>query len=87
MDLFYVLKKNSHINIGVNEEYTIKQFATMIGKLFNKKINLKFNKSYPDGTPRKLLDCSVIYSMGWRPTISIENGLKETLEWYTKNIK
>lgn len=82
-----VLKKNSHINIGVNKEYTIKQFANMIGKLFNKKINLKFNKSYPDGTPRKLLDSSTIYSLGWRPIISIEKGLRKTLEWYKKNTK
>ena len=82
-----VLKKNPCINIGVNKEYTIKQFANMIGKLFNKKINLKFNKSYPDGTPRKLLDSSIIYSMGWRPIISAEKGLRETLEWYKKNIK
>jgi GDP-L-fucose synthase len=82
-----VLKKNSHINIGVNKEYTIKQFANMIGKLFDKKINLKFNKSYPDGTPQKLLDNSTIYSMGWRPIISIEKGLRKTLEWYKKNIK
>ena len=82
-----VLKKNFHINIGVNKEYTIKQFASMIGKLFNKKINLKFNKSYPDGTPRKLLDSSIIYSMGWRPIISIEKGLRDTLEWYKKNKK
>ena len=82
-----VLKKNSHINIGVNKEYTIKQFANMIGKLFDKKINLKFNKSYPDGTPQKLLDSSTIYSMGWRPIISIEKGLRKTLEWYKKNIK
>jgi GDP-L-fucose synthase len=82
-----VLKKNSHINIGVNKEHTIKQFANMIGKLFNKKINLKFNKSYPDGTPRKLLDSSIIYSLGWRPIISIEKGLKKTLEWYKKNTK
>jgi len=81
------LKKNSHINIGVNKEYTIKQFANMIRKLFNKKINLKFNKSYPDGTPRKLLDSSIIYSLGWRPNISAEKGLKDTLEWYKKNIK
>ena len=81
-----VLKKNSYINIGVNKEYTIKQFANMIGKLFNKKINLKFNKSYPDGTPRKLLDSSIINSMGWRPIISTEKGLRETLEWYKKNI-
>ena len=82
-----VLKKNSHINIGVNKEYTIKQFANMIGKLFNKKINLKFNKSYPDGTPRKLLDSSIIYNLGWRPIISTEEGLRKTVDWYKKNIK
>ena len=82
-----VLKKNPYINIGVNKEYTIKQFANMIGKLFNKKINLKFNTTYPNGTPRKLLDSSIIYSMGWRPIISTEKGLRETLEWYKKSIK
>ena len=82
-----VLKKNSHINIGANKEYTIKQYANMIGKLFKKKINLKFNKSYPDGTPRKLLDSSIIYGMGWKPIISIEKGLRETLKWYKENIK
>ena len=57
-----VLKKNSHINVGANKEYTIKQYANMIGKLFKKKINLKFNKSYPDGTPRKLLDSCPLYT-------------------------
>ena len=82
-----ILKKNSHINIGVNKEYTIKQYANMIGKLFNKKINLKFNKSYPDGTPKKLLDSSIIYSMGWKPLISVEKGLSETLKWYKENRK
>ncbi len=82
-----VLKKNSHINVGVNKEYTIKQFANMIGNLFNKKINLKFNKSYPDGTPRKLLDSSIIYGMGWKPIISTKKGLRETLDWYKKNMK
>ena len=64
-----------------------KKINIMIGKLFKKKINLKFNKSYPDGTPRKLLDSSIIYSMGWKPIISIEKGLRETLKWYKENIK
>ena len=59
----------------------------MIGKLFKKKINLKFNKSYPDGTPRKLLYSSILYSMGWKPGISTEKGLKETVEWYKENVK
>ena len=53
----------------------------------DKKINLKFNKSYPDGMPRKLLDSSTIYSLGWKPIISIEKGLRKTLEWYKENIK
>jgi GDP-L-fucose synthase len=81
------LKKNSFINIGIAKDYTIKQFAKMIGKLFNEKINLKFNKSYPDGMPQKLLDSSIIYSMGWKPIISAEEGLRKTVEWYKKNIK
>tara|TARA_B100000686_G_C16619217_1_gene878252 strand:+ start:183 stop:1166 length:984 start_codon:yes stop_codon:yes gene_type:complete len=81
------LKKNSHINVGASKDYTIKQFAIMISKLFNKNIKLIFNKSYPDGTPKKLLDSSVIYNMGWRPKISPKKGLKETLEWYRKNRK
>ena len=81
------LKKNTHINIGVKKEHTIKQFANMIGKLFSKKISLKFNKSYPDGTSRKLLDSSIIYRMGWKPMIPPEKGLRETLAWYEKNRK
>ena len=59
----------------------------MISKLFSKKTNLKFNKKYPDGMPRKLLNSSLINRMGWKPIISIEKGLRETLEWYKENVK
>ena len=59
----------------------------MIAKLFPKKINLKFNKKYPDGTPRKLLNSSLIKSLGWKPRVSIERGLKDTIKWYTKSHK
>jgi len=81
------IKKNSYINVGTGKDYTIKQYANMIGKLFPKKINLRFNKKYPDGTPRKLLDSSLIYRMGWRPHMSIEKSLKDLLEWYKKTYK
>ena len=78
------LKKNSFVNVGSGKEYTVKQYANMIAKIFPKKINLKFNTKYPDGTPRKLLDTSIINGMGWKPHISIDKGLGETVEWYRK---
>ncbi len=59
----------------------------MIAKLFPKKVNLKFNKKYPDGTSRKLLNSSIINDMGWKTNIPIKKGLKETLEWYKKKYK
>ena len=47
--------------------------------------NLKFNKKYPDGTMRKILDSSLIKSLGWMPSIDITRGLSETIDWYKKN--
>ena len=81
------LKKLPYINIGTGKDYTIRQYANIINKLFKKKINLKFNKKYPDGTPRKVLDCSVINGVGWKPKISINKGLSDTIEWYIKKYK
>ena len=45
-----------------------------------------FNDEYPDGNPRKLLDSSKIFDYGWKPNISIEEGLLKTYEWYLKSI-
>ena len=59
----------------------------MIAKLFPKKINLKFNTKYPDGTPRKLLSSSIINSIGWKPHILLNKGLKDTVEWCKKKYK
>ena len=51
-----------------------------------KKI-LKFNKHYPDGTKRKVLDLSLMKKLGWKSKISHKIGLKNTIEWYIKNYK
>ena len=80
-----LIKRNSVINVGSGNEFTIKQFARIICKISNKKANLVFNKSYPDGTMRKILDNKKIKSLGWKPKISLEQGLFKTIQWYKEN--
>ncbi len=46
---------------------------------------LSFDTSKPDGTPRKLLDVSRLQGLGWRPTIRLEDGLKQTYAWFLEN--
>lgn len=79
------IKKNPFINVGTGIDHSIKFYASVIQKIIYSKSKIKFNKKFPDGTPRKLLNNSVIYKMGWKPKISIIEGLKSTYEWYKKN--
>jgi len=83
--LINYLKKRSVINVGSDNEYTIRKIAEIILKATNNKSKLKFNKKYPDGTPRKILDNRVIKKLGWKPKISLNEGLNKTLDWYYKN--
>ena len=80
--IFFMNKKTNHslINIGSEEENTVKQFAEKvkrkIEKKFGKKIQIKFdNNKLIDGTPRKVLDCSLARSYGWRKKVSFEEIL------------
>ena len=81
------LKKTSVINVGSGKEYTIKQLANILSKITNSKSKLSFNRKYPDGTPRKILDNRIIKKLGWKPKISLKDGLKKTIEWYYENKK
>ena len=82
--LLKLIKRSSVINVGSGVEYTISNFAKIISKLINNNNRLSFNKKYPDGTMRKILDSSLIRSLGWKPKIEIKEGLKETINWYKK---
>ena len=57
----------------------------MIKNIIGCKGDLSFDSSKPDGNPRKLLDSSVINSLGWKPKTDLEDGLKITYEWFLKN--
>ena len=83
--LLNIIKQNPVINVGSGNEFTIKEFAKIICKISNKKDKLVFNKKYPDGTMRKILDNKTIRSLGWEPKISLEQGLFKTIEWYKEN--
>lgn len=76
------------INIGSNEEVTIKELAEKIATIVGCEGGIVWDESRPDGTPRKLLDCSLLKEIlpEWKPTITLEEGLKSMLEDY-KNIK
>ena len=83
--LLKIIKNNPVINLGSGKDFSIKQFAKMICRLSGKKDNLKYNKKYPDGTMRKILDNKVIKRLGWKPKISLEEGLSKTIKWYKEN--
>jgi GDP-L-fucose synthase len=67
--------RSSHINVGYGSDITIKELAELISKTVGYQGKIIFDTSKPDGTPRKLMNSDRINQMGWRPTISLENGL------------
>ncbi|MDA9138141.1 GDP-L-fucose synthase [Candidatus Pelagibacter ubique] len=75
-----ILGEDSCINIGSGEEVTIKHLAENIKKIINIKNKIRFDKSKPDGTPRKILDISKIKKTGWRPKIDLNNGLAQIIK-------
>ncbi len=75
----------SHINIGYGEDITINNLAEVIKDVVGFNGKLDFDTSKPDGTPKKLLSIEKAKSLGWKPKIDLESGLKSSYEWYIKN--
>ncbi len=80
-----ILKNNSLINVGSGQEFQIKKFAEIINKLTLSNKKLRFNKKFPDGTKRKILDISILKKIGWKSKIKLSDGLKNTIIWYKRN--
>ncbi|MCB1213691.1 MAG: NAD-dependent epimerase/dehydratase family protein, partial [Chlamydiia bacterium] len=66
------------INVGHGSDISIRALAETIAEVVGYEGELRFDATKPDGTPRKLLDSSRIFSLGWKPQISLREGLKET---------
>ena len=70
------------VNIGVGEDLTIRELAEMVKEVVGFEGDLVFDASKPDGTPRKLVDVTRLFGLGWRPSIGLREGIEQTYRWF-----
>ncbi len=78
------MEKNipDYVNIGTGEDISIKELAFMIKDILGYQGEITFNTDQPDGTLKKLLDVSLIHSLGWKHEVELNEGLKKSIEFY-----
>ena len=74
-----------HVNVGTGEDVEIRELAQIIKEVVGYEGEIVNDLSKPDGTPRKLLDVSLLESTGWKYKIDLKNGIKQVYSWYCKN--
>ena len=78
--------EEGHINVGTGEDVTIKQLAETIADVVGYERHINWDKTKPNGTPRKVLNVDKIKSLGWEPKIGLREGIEKTYNWYLKNV-
>lgn len=78
--------RNCHINIGTGKEISIREAAEMIIREVGFRGELRWDRSKPDGTLRKLTDVTRLHALGWHHRIEIDEGIHRLYEWYQKGI-
>lgn len=78
--------KNGHYNVGNGNDYSIKELAEIIAKIIGFEGHIDWDRTKPDGAPRKLLDSSKFLALGWKPLVSLQDGLRLTYDWYLENM-
>jgi len=73
------------INVGYGEDVTIRELVELIATVVGLEIEILFDPSKPDGTPRKLLDSTRLRTLGWKPRISLTDGITQTYHWFLRN--
>ncbi|MGD7707094.1 GDP-L-fucose synthase [Microlunatus sp. Y2014] len=75
----------SHVNVGTGADCTIADLAARIAEVTGYEGRIGFDRSRPDGTPRKLLDVSLLSRLGWQSRISLADGLADTYHWFLEH--
>ena len=71
-----------HLNVGSGKDLTIKNLAEKVAAAAGFAGKIEWDSSKPDGTPRKVLDVSRVKALGWKPTITLDEGITSTIAWY-----
>ena len=85
--IYFLNKKTKEtlINVGTGTEKTIKQYVSFLKKKINYKGKILFDRTKPNGTPRKVIDSKIALKYGWKPKISLSKGFNNTLEDFVRN--
>jgi len=86
---WFLLNTHDHerpINVGPGEELSIAELAQLVRDTVYPDARIEFDPSKPEGPPRKLLDCTRIRALGWKPTTPLAQGVKETFRWYSTHL-
>ena len=73
------------LNVGTGLEISIKDLAILVSDLVGYRGQIAWDEEKPDGTPRKVLDVSRINSLGWQSQVGLEDGIRDTYEWFKRN--
>ncbi|MCP2161923.1 GDP-L-fucose synthase [Williamsia serinedens] len=74
------------VNVGTGEDQTIAEIAGMVADAVGYTGGVEWDTSKPDGTPRKVIDVGTLLGSGWKPAISLQDGIAATVEWYRSNV-
>jgi GDP-L-fucose synthase len=75
----------TQVNVGTGVDHTIAEIADMVATAVGYTGETRWDPTKPDGTPRKLLDVSVLRDTGWQPAIALRDGIEATVAWYREN--
>ena len=78
--------EEAHINVGSGQEVSIKQLAELVKKVIEYPGDIAWDSSKPDGTPRKLMDSSKLFALGYRPQVNLEDGIRGAYEDFKSQI-
>jgi len=82
-ETLYVKLGKTHVNIGTGVEISIANLAALVAEIVGYRGEIRYDISKPDGTPRKLMDVSLLEKLGFRYQISLEAGIRAVYQWYS----